>query len=218
MSGATEALQPWFDLQAQTLTRVHASWLPELPASLVTEARKRAIGRRWLATRLGRTSSLLFTLPAPPGPEDIEAIRRGSWLGSVLKSSLECAMDLGTLVLADAVRTVVTRTEVMQLRAALGPERYARTLSMASAAPQAASAVASGPAVALATVARSNIVDNIFRQGLAELCGCAQRIHAAWGESVRLTFERSWSQNAPQPVLSADLVESTLRNRKAEPA
>ncbi len=38
--------QVWFNIQIETLKRVHSSWLPGVPIDLLTQARKLALGRR----------------------------------------------------------------------------------------------------------------------------------------------------------------------------
>src|ERR1700761_3740900 len=54
----------WFAVQVETLKRVHSSWVPGVPIELLTQARKLALGRRWLAKRLYAVSPNLFGLPA----------------------------------------------------------------------------------------------------------------------------------------------------------
>ena len=39
----------WFEVQVETLKRVHSSWVPGVPIELLAQARKLALGRRWLA-------------------------------------------------------------------------------------------------------------------------------------------------------------------------
>ena len=59
-----EDAQIWFNVQVETLKRVHSSWVPDVPIELLTQARKLPLGRRWLAKRLGTVSPVLFGLPA----------------------------------------------------------------------------------------------------------------------------------------------------------
>jgi hypothetical protein len=193
----------WFDVQVQTLERVHSSWLPGIAPELLGQARQFALGRRWLANRLSTVSPVLFGLPADLGPEALEELRAAAWLAPLVAAPIERALDLGSLAMAATVRTLVNRAEVIKLRAALGAERYARVL----AAP-----AADAPPVSAAAGGAHDIVEQLIRCGASELAGYADSLHPAWGESVRLTFERDWWLDAAAPSLTPAAAEACLRS------
>jgi hypothetical protein len=195
----------WFDVQGETLRRVHSSWLPGIPVELVAQARRLSLGRRWLAKRLCIVSPVLFGLPEELGSDAAAGLHAGAWLAPRLREPLECALDLGSLAMAATVRTLVNRPEVVKLRAALGIERYARVLAAPALPSQQA------PEPARADHDTRDIVDRIVRCGAAELAGFADSLHPAWGESVRLTFERGWWSDVPSPTLTAGAAEACLR-------
>jgi len=58
-----EDAEIWFNVQVETLKRVHSSWLPGVPIDLLTQARKLALGRRWLAKRLSTVSPCCSDCP-----------------------------------------------------------------------------------------------------------------------------------------------------------
>lgn len=197
--------QLWLDLQRETLTRVHASWLPSIPPPLVAVARERAIGRRWLATPLAAASPILFGRPSLSDARSAARLVRASWLLPLLKVSLDCALDLGSIALGATVRKIVKRTAVVKLRAALGTDRYAQILRSQG-----------GPAEDSATplMDENAVMERLTRSGVAELIAYADRLHPAWGESFKLTFEREWcSGKSAPPELLPDIVEAALRSR-----
>jgi hypothetical protein len=193
----------WFEIQVETLKRVHSSWVAGVPIELLAQARKLALGRRWLAQRLSAASPVLFGLPAERDSESVARLRAAAWLVPLVADPLECALDLGSLAMAATVRTLVNRPEVVKIRAALGPERYARVL----ASPSAASQPPEQPAGDL------DMVERLIRCGAAEFATFADSLHPAWGESVRLTYERAWWCNACTPSLTPAVAESCLRMR-----
>jgi hypothetical protein len=195
----------WFDVQRQTLGRIHPSWLPGIPAELVEYARGLSLGRRWLANSLGEASPTLFGLPVDLGPESVADLRAATWLGPLLNEPMECALDLGSLAMSSVVRTLVHRSAVMRLRTALGAERYARVLA--------------SPATAAEPVSvgedDGDVVDRLVRRGAGELAAFAATLHPAWGESVRLTFDKSWWLGMPPPSLAPAAAEACLRARRS---
>jgi len=70
-----EDAQIWFNVQVETLKRVHSSWVPDVPIELLTQARKLPLGRRWLAKRMRAVSPVLFGLPAVFHSEDLEQLK-----------------------------------------------------------------------------------------------------------------------------------------------
>ena len=208
----SEELQTWFDLQRETLVRVHASWLPGIPVELLKVARKSALGRRWLAKRLAAASPTLFGRPAPPDSGSASGLVSAAWLMPLLRDSLECALDLGSLALASTVRTIIKGSAVVKLRAALGPARYIRVLTSTPAPSQTAKPQA--PPATLTDTDENEIVERLIRCGAVELAAYAEHLHPAWGESVRLTFERGWWRNMLVPQLIPDVAEAALRLRE----
>jgi hypothetical protein len=192
----------WFDVQLQTLQRVHPSWLPGIPVELQTQARKVSLGRRWLANRLSTVSPVLFGLPSELGPDAVAELRAASWLAPVVAEPIERALDLGSLAMAATVRTLVNRSDVVRLRAALGAERYTRALT---------AAVDPAPGIVAFDSDNDDIVEQLIRCGATELAGYAECLHPAWGESVRLTFERGWWFDAPSHTLTPATAEACLR-------
>jgi hypothetical protein len=194
----------WFEVQAETLKRVHSSWLPGVPIELLTQARKLALGRRWLAKRLCTLSPVLFGLPAELDSAAISRLRAAAWLAPHVADPFECALDLGSLAMAGTIRTLVNRPEVVKIRGALGPERYARLLAFTGVPTQSAPAAAG---------AGMDMVERLVRCGAAEFAGFADSLHPAWGESVRLTYERAWWFDVGAPSLTPAAAEACLRSR-----
>jgi hypothetical protein len=203
-----EQLQAWFDLQSATLRRVHASWVGGgIPPDLIDAARRRSLGRRWLAQRICTRHPLLFELPARADDEAVAGVHRARWLEPVLQDSQRLALELGALALAPTLRTLVSRSAVVSLRQALGPVRYERMLATAAATP------GTGRDDDLAASAESggDIVERVTRCGAWELAEYAEHLHPAWGESVRLTFERGWWRDVQARRFSDAAMDATLR-------
>jgi hypothetical protein len=199
-----EDAKAWFEVQIETLRRVHSSWLPGIPIELLTQARKLTLGRRWLAKRLYTLSPVLFGLPMEMDSESVARLKAAAWLAPLVADPLECALDLGALAMAPTIRTLVNRPEVVKIRGALGPERYARILASQATPSQSAAAPAGGDL---------DMVERLIRCGASEFAGFADSLHPAWGESVRLTYERSWWFDAGSPSLPAAIAEACLRAR-----
>ena len=109
------------------------------------------------------------------------------------------------MALAAALRTVVTRDGVMKLRLALGAPRYDRVLQ--------SNVMASGSTErpVWTSGAVESIADHVARRGAAELAGYADNAHPAWGESVRLSYERWWWMSPSEWTLPISVVETSLR-------
>ncbi len=196
---AREDRQVWYDLQLDTLLRLHPSWLAPLEAPLVIQARNSPVGRRWLANRLSAVCPVLLGIPLETGT----ALAQAAWLRAVLHNPLERALDLGSLALASTLRTMVTRSAVAQLRTLLGAERYQRILT---AAPRGGSGTAP-----VDSAGGNDLAEQLARRGAAELAAYATHVHPALGESVRLSFDRAWWRPEPQALLPLDVAESCLR-------
>jgi hypothetical protein len=192
----------WFNVQVETLKRVHSSWVPDVPIELLTQARKLPLGRRWLARRLSVVSPVLFGLPTDLDSQALEKLKAAAWIAPLVAEPMECALELGSLAMAPTLRTFVNRPEVVKIRGALGADRYARILAspVAMPAPQPSPVSETG-----------ELVERLIRCGAAEFAGLADSLHPAWGESVRLTYDRSWWSDARSPSLSAAAAESCLR-------
>jgi hypothetical protein len=208
-------LQPWFDLQSATLRRVHASWLAGVPPELIASARSRPLGRRWLAQRLHKIRPLLFGLSERGDGSGVAAdVALAAWLLPLLEDSMGCALEVGSLALAGTLRTLVARSAVMRLRQALGPTLYERMLAAAAdSAP-----LSLYDARLTAAEAGGDVVECVTLQGAWELAAYADRFHPACGESVRLSFERAWWQDARRPRLSPEIIEAALRARQGPDA
>ena len=115
---------------------------------------------------------------------------------------------LTSLAMAATIRTLVNRPQVVKIRGALGPERYARVLAYPAAPSQSAPATAAGDL---------DMVERLVRCGAAEFAGFADSAHPAWGESVRLTYERAWWFDACAPSLAPAAAEACLRLRIQQP-
>jgi hypothetical protein len=198
----------WFEVQVETLKRVHSSWVPGVPIELLTQARKLPLGRRWLARRLDTMSPVLFGLPALMDSESVDRLRAAVWLAPLVADPLECALDLGALAMAATLRALVNRPEIQKIRGALGPERFARVL---------ASPVAQTPPAAAAPAGDLDMIERLIRSGAAEFAAFADSLHCAWGESVRLTYERAWWLDVSSPGLTPAMAESCLRLRTQPP-
>jgi hypothetical protein len=200
-------LKAWFALQGDTLDRVHASWFPGVAATLIAGARNQVLGRRWLANRLRAESPLLFDLQAYQGLGHVVGLREAGWIAALLKDPSDCALELGAMVHAAMIRTSVTRAAVTRLRAALGVARYERVLT---ASPLELPDSAAGP-LFVEDENELDVVARLVRCGAGELLRYAEYVHSAWGESVRLTFDRVWWVRIPTPVLAPNVAESYLR-------
>ena len=211
---AHEDLQAWLALQRETTGRVHPSWFPDLPADLIVHARKSPLGRRWLANRLARVSPLLFGIPHETESIPARNLRNTEWLRTCLHDVVECALDLGSLTLAVTVRTMVTRSEVIRLRAVLGAERYERLLF---AAPSTASvgtpARFRAGAHGTTDYRGDDLAERLLRSGAHELAAYAATLHPALCESVRLSLECNWWDIEDTASLTPAAVESCLRLR-----
>lgn len=201
---ASDDLKPWFDLQSATLDRVHPSWFRNIEPQLILAARREALGRRWLANQLAKLSPALFSLTVWRS-DAADLLGAAAWLTKPLVDPMECALELGAVALAAALRTVVTRDGVMKLRLALGASRYDRVLqsNAVTTEPQERPVWVSG------TV--EGITDHVARRGAMELAGYADHAHPAWGESVRLSFERWWWMSPSEWTLPPTVVETSLR-------
>ena len=201
---ASDDLKPWFDLQSATLDRVHPSWFRNIEPQLILAARRDALGRRWLANHLAKLSPALFSLTVWRS-DATDRLGAAAWLAQPLQEPLECALELGGVALAAALRTVVTRDGVMKLRLALGASRYDRVLQ-SNVVPAGSS---ERPVWTSGTV--ESITDHVARRGAMELAGYAHGTHPAWGESVRLSFERWWWMSPSECTLPAAAIETSLR-------
>lgn len=206
-----EDLQAWLDLQAETLDRVHASWFPRIPPALVLEARAQPLGRRWLANHLSSQSPLLFGLRVPEGAEAVANLQEVARLAPLLGDALDSALELGAMAYAAIIRTTVRRADVKSMRTVLGVARYERVLT--AVLPE-----LSAPAQPLFSADGAGddaVEERLIRQGAAELLHYADRVHRAWGESVRLAFERRIWMNMPPTVLPAASVAACLHRLAA---
>ena len=199
----------WFGVQVETLKRVHSSWLPDVPIELLTQARKLALGRRWLAKRLSSASPVLFGLPGELDSEGVDRLRAAAWIAPLVADPLECALDLGSLAMASTLRALLNNPEAVKIRSALGPDRYARVIATPVAPAQAAPQPAAND---------FDIVERIIRCGAAEFACFAEALHPAWAESVRLTYERSWWFDPSVPSLMPRAAEACLKWRVQHPA
>jgi hypothetical protein len=202
---AREDLLTLFELQGQTIDRIHPSWLPEIAPELGSAARVSPQGRRWLANRLSEVSPPLFSLPAASSPTAL-ALHQARWFMTLLQNPLECALDLGSLALAASVRTVITRAGVSKLRTVLGPTRYSRVLSGPGEATNAA-------ATAGSVSAPEDLSERLIRCGAHELAAYAAFLHPALAASVRLSFECNWWDTLPAPLLTPAVAAACLKLR-----
>lgn len=201
---ASDDLKPWFDLQSATLNRVHPSWLPHIEPQLILAARRDPLGRRWLANHLATLSPALFSLTVWRS-DAVDRLGAVAWLMQPLEEPMECALEVGGVALAGALRTVVTRDGVMKLRLALGAARYDRLLQSTAAG------MSSTERPLWTSEAVESITDHVARRGAMELAGYADNAHPTCGESVRLSFERWWWMSPSEWTLPAHVVETSLR-------
>jgi hypothetical protein len=211
-----EDLQAWLDLQAETLDRVHASWFSRIPPALVVEARAQPLGRRWLANHLSAQSPLLFGLHVPEGAEAVADLQEVARLAPMLGDALDSALELGAMAYASIIRTTVRRADVKSVRTVLGIARYERVLT--AVLPESSAPVQplfSGDGFSGDGAGDDAVEDRLVRQGAAELLHYADRVHRAWGESVRLAFERKMWTNMPPTVLAAAATAACLHRLAA---
>jgi hypothetical protein len=190
---------------------VHASWFPRIPPALVLEARAQPLGRRWLANHLSSQSPLLFGLRVPEGAEAVANLQEVARLAPMLGDALDSALELGAMAYAAIIRTTVRRADVKSMRTVLGVARYERVLT--AVLPE-----LSAPAQPLFSADGAGddaVEERLIRQGAAELLHYADRVHRAWGESVRLAFERRIWMNMPPTVLPAASVAACLHRLAA---
>ena len=197
----------WFDLQRATVEQVHPSWLPGLAAELVVAARRTPTGRRWLANQLSKVTPLLFDLPSGVGPASVHELYDLGWFRAALREPLERALDLGSLLLAARLRTVVSRSAVTHLRTMLGAQRYERALTASSAN----TAAPDVPRVSMQTSDAADVlVGQVLHHGAHELAAYAAHLHPALALSVKLSFERNWWSYAYPSLLHPDTVAACL--------
>ena len=202
--------ESWFDLQRETVERVHPSWLPASDPELVVAARGTKTGRRWLANRLSSAAALLFALPSGAGPASARELYRFEWFRPALQDPVESALDLGSLALAARLRTVVSRPAVTRLRTLLGMQRYVRALS---ASPP-GSAAAGMPWTTLQTGEEIEVlVGQVLHHGAHELAAYAGSLHPALAESVKLSFEWGWWSSLYPTSLDPATVSACLAVR-----
>jgi len=205
-----EEIHCWFELQRETLERLHPSWLPSIEAELLVVARQSGSGRRWLANRLCTSRPLLFALPRGVGPTSAHELTQHQTFRAVLQEPVERALDLGSLAIAARLRTVVSRSAITRLRTLLGLERYERALHI----PPARTAPVAVPWLAMQSGDEVEVlVGQALHHGAHELATYAARLHPALGESVRLSFECRW-WNGPYPTsLDFQTVKACLNLR-----
>jgi hypothetical protein len=202
----------WFDLQRATVEQVHPSWLPSLAAELVVAARRTPNGRRWLANQLSTVTPLLFDLPSGVGPASVHELYDLGWFRAALREPLERALDLGSLLLAARLRTVVTRSAVTHLRTMLGAQRYERALTASSAN----TAAPDVPRISMQTSDEADVlVGQVLHHGAHELAAYAAHLHPALAQSVKLSFERNWWSCAYPTLLHPDTVAACLGRRNS---
>jgi hypothetical protein len=171
---------------------------------LVSEARAQSLGRRWLANQLAPQSPLLFGLR---GADALEHLQDAGRSAPSLGDAVESARELGAMAYAYVIRTTVRRAHVKSVRAVLGIECYERVLTASLPELQPPEAqLFWGDAVG-----DEAIEERILRQGSAELLRYADSVHRAWGESVRLAFDRKTWMNMPTAVLPAAVADPCLR-------
>jgi hypothetical protein len=208
-----EEIHSWFDLQRETVERLHPSWLPQIDAELIGTARHTALGRRWLANRLCVIRPLLFALPRGVGPESAHELHRLTRLRAVLREPVESALDLGSLALAARLRTVVSRPAVTRLRAMLGIQRYERALNASASITDAVEI----PWLSMQTSDEIEVlVGQVLHHGAHELAAHAAGLHPALAESVRLSFERCWWDSPYPTALNPDAAAACLELRETD--
>jgi hypothetical protein len=208
-----EEIHSWFDLQRETVQRLHPSWLPAIDAELIGTARQTALGRRWLANRLSGIRPLLFALPCGVGPSSARELHRCDRFRAALHDPVETALDLGSFALAARLRTVVSRPAVTRLRAMLGTQRYERVLN-ASLSSTAAVAV---PWLSMRTTDEIEVLfGQVLHHGAHELAAYAAGLHPALAESVRLSFERCWWDSLYPTSLHPDTAAACLKLREID--
>lgn len=194
----------WSEVRIETLKRVHSSWLPGVPIDMLLQARRLALGRRWLAGRLVTASPVLFGRAGERDARSVARLKAGEWIAPLVADPWESALDLGSLAMSATLRSLINSPEILKIRGVLGPERYARILAWAGSSARPA------PAPALGDL---DMVERLIRCGSAEFAAFAAWLHPAWGESVRLTYERSWWLDAGAASLSTNAAQACLRRR-----
>jgi hypothetical protein len=194
-------IRAWFDLQRETIERVHPSWLPSIDPDLVIAARQSTVGRRWLANQLTTINPLLFALPRGVGPGCVQDLQPLGWFTTALRQATDCALDLGALALAPRLRTVITRPAVTQIRTTLGQDRYERALA----------APIPGPTLPPDDV--TSLLEEILPRGAHELAEHAAQLHPALAESVKLTFDSHWWDSPATPTLPPEIAADCLQRR-----
>ncbi|MCH9827443.1 MAG: SctK family type III secretion system sorting platform protein [Gammaproteobacteria bacterium] len=190
-----------FELQAAAMSDLHPSWAPTLAPELVLAARERAIGRRWLARQI--TASELLGNVTP-----ITLSGGWRWLLKPLSEFSDLLLDLGGIVLAPRLRTVVERKPLALLREVLGEARYQRVLKHGggSAAPLVGDAAAALPDDA------EGLREVLRRQAAIELQAQLQGIDRALSERLALALPRDWALPPSTAArLDAAVFEAVLR-------
>lgn len=190
-----------FELQVAAMSDLHPSWVPSLAPELVQAARERAIGRRWLARQIAASELLDNVTPI--------AMSAGwRWLLKPLSQFPDLLLDLGGIVSAPRLRTVVERKPLALLREVLGEARYQRVLrhGAGSTAPPVVDSAAALPDDADA------LRESLQRQAAIELQAQLQGVDRALSERVALALPRDWALPPSTAArLDAAAFEAVLR-------
>jgi hypothetical protein len=97
---------------------------PEYSAGLVQQAKTSQLGRRILAQALANGAApALFG-----GLGHIKLLQTQRWMAFDRSAMEHWALDLGALLFAPVMRLIVLRKPLIELKTAIGEERYARAL------------------------------------------------------------------------------------------
>lgn len=199
-------------LAGAALRDLHPSWLPDLDVDLVSMARDRPLGRRWLADRLAGTGGLFGDVRVHS--EALRPPRLPGWLFRPLPAGLD--LTLGAHAHGALIKTAVARAQVTQLRTLLGADLYARVVNAPLASDQA------GHVEALPDPEDPSLGDRLRRQGAVELHRVALGFHALAAERIERAFPRAWALARGRARLSERraraLISTTVDATKPEPA
>lgn len=205
-----------FELTSQltqaTLADVHASWLPEMDASLLAQAKLSDYGRRWLASRLANVE--LFSVP--PAALDIaaELLQANAWWAMSISDSRARLIEMGAYTRISSIRLAIMREQVLQWRRVLGTALYQKMLreEVSNLPPE--KEFYFDDDFSLGWIDDAALTQTLMKSAYEELLGFASRQHPLLVERVALAFPETWWQgyqcNPPTPVLGHGTVMKIL--------
>lgn len=113
-------------LTQAALDDVHASWVTDIDAALLAQAKASHYGRRWLASRLANLE--LFSVPPAALGVSTEILQAEMWWSMPISDNSAWWLELGAYTHISSIRLAIRREHVLQWRRVLGPALYQRLM------------------------------------------------------------------------------------------